>query len=367
MNEVGLDLLVSGGLVPVAETTIVEPSSSHIASPSAHTNSEQYDVLNSKTAYLDEHHTTNLVQGPSVAQMREPKSNSCPSKPSVRAYDTVVIDKSCNIEGLNNGCKSIPALAASSSLISPPGESGSSLVSLDPPNFDLNFGPHSPPFDQSTSTLNNPNVRTLRERVINNNSYQYRNNLNFTASANLQHFMEERLARWRPSESHQSVDASMNGTHPYQTREIAGHSVPIMTKLRNWWTGEPSQQQDESDISIRNESQIIELPEDYIRSLNLSNILQRAHPHSSDSFVVTRTRALPLLELDPIANVEYTPRAIPFNNFDLNFEKSPPLIDTTRIHLEEGNEEVYDLIGGMDNFLVSCLNSAWRCIKSIHC
>lgn len=190
-------------------------------------------------------------------------------------------------------------------------------------------------------------------------------------------YMEERMMRWRPSDSQYNVDATMNGNHPYQSprfdfkRDIKTNT--IFNSMSKWFT------KDKSEL-IRNDSNIISAsnsnsdtttaffsalqtqqspqplthfpplqpplkatPSEHfthdspdfnkiINSIKLkansSNSLIPSpmfngspfnsmavviSPPAGDSFVTDEPSKIP----EPM----YTPKAIPFNQFDLHFDK----------------------------------------------
>lgn len=236
---------------------------------------------------------------------------------------------------------------------------------------------HEPPFD----AVKTPSIR---------------NDLNSQVSLFLgrfQNYMEERLIRWGPSDSQFNNQATVDGRHPYQINNFqTGEPEDSIFRSFKNWLASPDQQETTQPISHH-------LPPQSPAPL-LAKILAKLDlkPNSSNSilpnFEVSRTHYEPErgfnYNMDPKTGnysrnkdnyahsaparfhdhtqLNYTPRAIPLSDFILTFEKTAQG-HTVREHeiLEGLDEDVQDLINGVDNFVMSFLCGAWDIMSSISC
>ncbi|CAH2355090.1 hypothetical protein CLIB1423_21S01596 [[Candida] railenensis] len=310
-------------------------------------------------------------------------ANSAPLMNSTD-FDTVIVhkSKSCTIE---NGCKQddqvdlITLPAGSSSLVSPPGaESTASIMSSEFP-YDLSPRPHSPPYYNSTANdhtdYRTSFGRSIREAVILNRSQHH----SPSPTSYFQSIMEERLTRWRPSDSHQSVDATMNGQHPYQIRHFANRdtnsmvAVPFFVNIKEWWKTKNDNTSSIAPIPDP-DSHILPIFQQQTASwtYNFSNFMKKIQPHTSDSLVIERNSPKQFISAEPQSakQLSYTPEAIPYKNFELNFEKRNQDCSTSARRVQQTeyeDDETMNLIGVNENFLTNFIQTSWTCISSIRC
>lgn len=238
---------------------------------------------------------------------------------------------------------------------------------------------HEPPFE----AVKNPSIR---------------NDLNSQVSIFLgrfQNYMEERLIRWGPSDSQFNNQATVDGHHPYQISNFQAGQEPEYSIFRSFknWLASPDPQDTTQPLShhlppqtpapllskilakldLKPNSSNSILPTFDVsrrhyepeRSLNYNKMDQRTGDYSrnQDNYA----HSAPARFHDHI-QLNYTPRAIPLSDFILTFEK-PAQGHTVREHeiLEGLDEDVQDLINGVDNFIMSFLCGAWDIMSSISC
>ncbi|KAG7858748.1 hypothetical protein KL939_002870 [Ogataea angusta] len=80
---------------------------------------------------------------------------------------------------------------------------------------------HKPPYSLDPAEV----IPTLRSKVIRRQS-----NRIFPSSHWLIEMMEERLVRWRPTSSQNSVSLALDGNHPYQKETLAKRQIVEATK-----------------------------------------------------------------------------------------------------------------------------------------
>lgn len=300
--------------------------------------------------------------------------------------------KSCNIEPAGFGCKKngavIPTLFSgptitSSDLFSPPSlqytSSEESLIIIG----ELSPRPHSPPV---LGDVGQGGARgaILHDRAFNSQRISHdRNYHRQTVSREM--LMEERLARWRPSLSQQAVDASMNGTHPFQSDQFKCPTktridFPLVDTLKGWlW---PNTYMKHDSTSQQSPSYAgLQLTTKDKNKLAILRSLATAHlGASSESMVLCRDKGHALvlphslkqpliidLEPGPSGEMQCTPKAAPFNDFELNFDKSS--LQSRPVYFEDqaDNEDIMNLLGSEENFLMTCFYSTWTWMNSIHC
>lgn len=256
--------------------------------------------------------------------------------------------------------------------------------------------PHNPPYE---STNENQPQKTMKQSIIDSH-----NNAIFPMADYFQDYMEERMVRWRPSDSQFNIDDTMNGTHPYQQelqckRKNDKLSNNFLISLKNWFTAEKAAKSDiENQLQITeetNNTNIIIAPKS---SRNLSQANPGNTPdfvqcmkaiqfraNSSTSIIASPSRAMfsqsqnatLLLQSNLVINHEpspveilNTPKALPFNGFELNFEKREDG-SNTRVDRDSDeiintmDEDVRDLLNGFDNFLSECFSSIWGVFVSV--
>lgn len=312
-----------------------------------------------------------------------------------RDLGTVVVHqvKSCNIEPAGFGCKRIigavvPPLfsgptVTSSDLFSPPSlqytTSEGSLVLIS----ELSPRPHSPPVLHDVGQRGNRGSILYDRALDGHRTSHHHNHHRQTVSREM--LMEERLARWRPSLSQQAVDASMNGTHPFQNDQFGCHAntkidFPLIDTLKEWlWptthtkhNSTPQQSPSYSGLQLtsidRNKlAKLRSLAAAHLGTSSESMVLCRDKGHA---LVLPQSLKQPLvidLEPGPSGGMQCTPKAAPFNDFELNFDKSSLQSRPVCLGDQADNEDVMNLLGKDENFLMTCFYSTWTWMNSIHC
>lgn len=222
-----------------------------------------------------------------------------------------------------------------------------------------------------------------------------------------QDFMEERLVRWRPSDSQHNTTLITEGLHPYAENNFGKKPAPKKTgslNIFNWFSSRPNSNVDLEKQEIQTEAYYTAQPATFnepdstsnnpsneldmaLRSVALNakqnssnSILPRtlsrmAHTNSATytpEYILDNTKHHNTLKndntLEPANNQHsatsigpsYTPKAIPFSDFELNFNtRHPDPMDTTN-GIDSFGNDVLELINGTDNFFTSCLDF-FRC------
>ncbi|CUM64365.1 uncharacterized protein PRCAT00001967001 [Priceomyces carsonii] len=260
---------------------------------------------------------------------------------------------------------------------------------------------HKPPYDPLFA--DNPVAgSSIRQGVILQQSSRFLPMIDY-----FQEFMEERLIRWRPSESQFDNEASMNGRHPFQQLtdipSKSDSSKRIFTSLRNWFISEKALTNDlENNISgikgssgpnccadlsssrsfskqtAKNSKKVPKYGDfaAYLNNFNLkpnssNSMLSVAHPSPALSHNASPDNVAITLTEEPamIQELQYTPRALPLKDFELNYERKN-MEQSSERQDQNGNEiinsmdeEIRDLIDGVDNFLSDCISNIWTCLQ----
>lgn len=251
----------------------------------------------------------------------------------------------------------------SSGFIVPPstGSCSDFLQTPTPNEFnDVIVSPHNPPFEA------NQRVQGIRISIIETQNI-------FTApSSRLNGLMEERLIRWRPSESQMNAEASLNGKHPFQTSfyDCKKDSKNIFNSLSSWMFKQKLEVS-ETDVKQQLDKQQSQQGEQDSDSPDFNRILslKKLKPNSSNS-ILNPLNLQPVINGQPLPTSEpvYTPKAIPFSEFQLNFdnEKSNGLPAQTGPQLNNfGNSEDFDsfdrnfvdIFDDIDNCVLGCIES----------
>lgn len=236
--------------------------------------------------------------------------------------------------------------------------------------------PHHPPF---APPVDNTQRRQLEHYIAKEN--------NVKLTDNFHDYMEEMMARWRPGNSQFNIEAAMNGNHPYQQdsfelkKKVAKFKPynPFIT-FKGWINEKvaiPDLENLPHDVRNTNLSRIIteevvfpmpdiakRINEIDFKSNSSNSILPRPlrenEPRGSGSKL--KQNPLTCSEPSPIERPSYTPKALPYNDFDLNFEtkgcvSGHRLEHGTDTIIDSMDEDVQNLLNGFDNFLFECFRS----------
>lgn len=249
--------------------------------------------------------------------------------------------------------------------------------------------PHHPPFLLQTGNNQNGHLKS--------SIFFSQNNTSLTRTDYFQEYMEERIARWRPGNSQFNVEATMEGKHPYQQEHFEFEAKaakmrpynPFMA-LKTWFNGKgaiPDLENQTQSISHSNthkktneltqDTLGIQLPEisERLRKIefkvNSSNsIIPKPYKPGECSHIAKGLRDTSTKqESTPIDGPTYTPKALPFSDYDLNFETKDCFSSHKTEHgsnaiIDSMDEDIRDLLNGFDNFLADCFRSFWNACSS---
>ncbi|RLV93795.1 hypothetical protein JA1_002205 [Spathaspora sp. JA1] len=214
------------------------------------------------------------------------------------------------------------------------------------------LSPHQPPYEPS----NNPptsadNMRARMERQ--------QRRMGFPHADMFVEYTEERYRRFRPSDSQQNNEAVISGTHPYQSDKYDNNQENksgFLHMFTSWRKKTPEQQPLDLEPGLEGSSSTT--PTHF-------NIIKHLKPNTSRSIILPSPATI-TQEPGLIPTPVYTPKAIPINEFPLNFEKQPGEDDIRRNQIINSlDDEVRDLIDGVDNFIVECFQGIWTVLVAI--
>ena len=259
------------------------------------------------------------------------------------------------------------------------------------PYSDINetiTSPHHPPFAYP--------IENNQRKILKPNNLFTHNNASLTRTDYFQDYMEERMARWRPGHSQFNVDDTMNGKHPYQQETIEQDDKaakinsynPFIT-LKAWFNRKaaiPDLENQTTTANIRKCEEQNEPMKDTLRpqlpeiserlkkiefKINSSNsIIPKPFKTGECSHITKVLRySSTQQELNSIEGPSYTPKALPFNDYDLNFEtkdcfSSHKTEQGSNAIVDSMDEDIRDLLNGFDNFLSDCFQSFLKACSS---
>mmetsp|Transcript_7446 Transcript_7446/g.9404 ORF Transcript_7446/g.9404 Transcript_7446/m.9404 type:complete len:508 (-) Transcript_7446:159-1682(-) len=249
--------------------------------------------------------------------------------------------------------------------------------------------PHDPPFSLQTRN---------KSEYIKPNIFFSHNNASLTRPDYFQEYMEERMARWRPGNSQFNVEDTMEGKHPYQQEhfELEAKAAKIRPSnpfmaLKTWFDGKivipdiENQMQstthgkkNEKTSELMQDALEFQLPEisEHLRKINFkvnssNSIIPKPFKPGECSHITKGLRDTGIKqESTPIDGTTYTPKALPFNDYDLNFEtkdyfSSPKIEQGSNAIIDSMDEDIRNLLNGFDNFLADCFRSFWDVCTSL--
>lgn len=193
----------------------------------------------------------------------------------------------------------------------------------------------------------------------------------------LQNFMEERLIRWNPSDSQNNSEGALNGTHPYQInvfRKLPSEETAFkpFASLSSWFgpkTKVPDLERGPDPVEGSSSNQ--QKPGAFLVLLERENStkflsISKLKANSSNSIFPEMCQNVNPDDHRP-AN---TPRAVPFEDLDLHFDKEQGRIPDEVVASDEdilGSLGITgaDIITEIDDFMVSCLNGVWTTLDSM--
>lgn len=295
-----------------------------------------------------------------------------------------------------------------------------SLTLNDSQSENSNFFPESPiPYLDFKTDIKKPHVAPykndfsneskIKNFILKNNTMNYLNNLSlFSDQDYFQSSMQHRFLRWGPTPSQNNSEALVSGLHPYQ-RSCYGNEKKTKSKnfdlfnLKNLFNHKKAfDLEDQNKNYFENSLQPIENPEkiglnlnnieklnnenpdliktaNYLKLLNAlnlntntSNSFSQIMSNSSNRFNNNKNPILLSKRSIHLHEDSVTPNAIPFNDYDINFEKKSLTNELLDDVVNSRNEiinsldlEIQNLIDGVDTFLFDCFESTWSWITTL--
>lgn len=244
----------------------------------------------------------------------------------------------------------------------------SGSISQSPYYSSLFLSPHNPPYEPdslSSPRHSNSNSNSQSRNHNHNHNHNRCPQIN-TAGESLMTrgrgrgggfdgIVEERYSRFRPLDSQHNNEIIMIGLHPFQQENYGISKKNIFDSLTNWFKWKSSSSSPSSDPPPLNSSNpIINDQEDKSSDDN---------DNDNDTIIISQEHN------DFTPQPVYTPRGIPINEFPLNFNKEQNEENNLTRRRNEDiinsfDDDVRDLVNGVDNFLISCLENCWNLIKS---
>ncbi|KAI3402543.2 hypothetical protein KGF56_004635 [Candida oxycetoniae] len=212
-------------------------------------------------------------------------------------------------------------------------------ISPSPQDLSSLLSPHEPPHE--VDLYFPQRQQKLRQQMSRNTGAFFSGNAGGGCSSDVfTEYVENRFARFRPTESQHNNDVVMNNLHPFQRDDYGVEQKSIFENITTWFKKKPIVA---TDLETQSQS-----PPTTDKSASCTaGFLQRGE------------------EMGNTAEPVYTPRGIPINEYPLNFIKQQ---DNSNLGEENErrtaiinsfDEEVRDLVDGVDNFLTSCFDGVW--------
>lgn len=220
----------------------------------------------------------------------------------------------------------LPITTSSSFEIPSPTQSDPLSVSVTPEVPSL-VSPHDPPYD---ADLYYPQRGSIKPRVT-----------SLFGRDMFDEYVGNRYDRFRPTESQQNNDVVMNNMHPFQRDDYGLEPKTFLESIAAWFKSKSVV----SDLEMQQRND--DDDDEDVKSESLHNTVVIDQEDNTSPHPV------------------YTPRGIPINEFVLNYSK--PVDDSNLGEETERrtaivnlfDEEVRDLVDGLDNFLTSCFDGIW--------
>lgn len=240
----------------------------------------------------------------------------------------------------------------------------SGSISQSPYYSSLFLSPHNPPFEPDLCSPRNPQQLPPAPPSSHPQQQYHHNSLSMGGFNSL---MEDRYSRFRPLDSQHNNENIMIGLHPFQQENYGIPKKKLFNSMTNWFKRKSSSSTSPST--------------NLILSNNNNNNLQIVNEEEEEeeegegdgekSSSIENTIIISNEPNDITPQPVYTPRGIPINEFPLNFNKEQNnennLIRNRNRNddiIDSFDDEVRDLINGVDNFLINCLENVWNLTKS---
>lgn len=189
-------------------------------------------------------------------------------------------------------------------------------------------------------------------------------------------FAEDRYSRFRPLDSQHNNNAILSGLHPFQQENYGLPKKTFLQSVSNWFK-----------FKIPESEIIIERNGEYIQNSNKSTDtntiitgtgtgtgtanVSGSGGGGADDDAAAAAAEVSINQNEPYETTPqpiYTPRGIPINEFQLNFNKEnqDSVVRRNDEIINSFDDEVRDLINGADNFLTSCFQGCWDIGKLIN-
>ncbi|ODV81537.1 uncharacterized protein CANTADRAFT_3633 [Suhomyces tanzawaensis NRRL Y-17324] len=238
-----------------------------------------------------------------------------------------------------------------------------SLALLQPPKVPIENSPQIPSLKSSpcpnfAATIQTPHEprypiskmpASIRQEIAIHNELNL-----FTLSDFFQNHLEERLMRWRPSESQQNVDDALRGPHPFQTLNDQENVQPnsFLALLKDWFSKD-----------LKTTAQTLPLPLSIVppHDLRDTDLIQaigalRMNPNTSDSIL---QRVLPAYLAAHSVALQMTPTPLAFPLAELQLENAlhPSVAFYRSLASRSEFREIYE---DVEDFFVSCARDFWE-------
>lgn len=272
-------------------------------------------------------------------------------------------------------------------------DSGKSRATLNrnhPACFDDIVSPHLPPYPHDFDNFLS-GKKPLRQTIMN----QRNRRLLFPSEDYFLDYIEDRLVFWRPSDSQYNIEETITGKHPYQ-QDINGRGNSLDksafgnlmsyfynhgTEIKDLEKQNIKKEQSEDNRNIKKDSvnykNIQSWRDRYPITPDIFNLLKSTEfkPSSSKSIILqpSQNNRFTSKEPLPMNDPRYTARGIPIWDFEINFEKCSQrefkeyfyAHDSSHI-MNSMDQDVRDLIDGVDNFVIDCFTTTLNTCKSIY-
>lgn len=235
------------------------------------------------------------------------------------------------------------------------------------------ISPHYPPYEADLYyPLRNPrqqqHSQQQRQTLLQRPQRQRQSSLTsgFNRRDAFYEFAEDRYNRFRPLDSQHNNNAILSGLHPFQQDNYGLPKKTFLQSVSNWFKlKKPESQIIENNGLIQNSSN---KSTDTNTNTNTNTIetgtgigtgTTISGSGGDDGGEVSINQNEPY---DTTPQPIYTPRGIPINEFQLNFnnkENQDSIVRRNDEIINSFDDEVRDLINGADNFLTSCFQGCW--------
>ncbi|KAI5959491.1 uncharacterized protein KGF55_005319 [Candida pseudojiufengensis] len=215
------------------------------------------------------------------------------------------------------------------------------LTPLSPRDF---ISPHDPPYE---ADLYFPPPNRMKKAI------------NILGTSDIfTEYVEDRYSRFRPNISQHNNDMIMNNLHPFQKENYGIEQKSFLQNLGSWFKSSKKTKTIPTTIDLERQDEGREETQEEE---------EENQENKSNSFRTIIINQEPEQTPQPI----YTPRGIPINEYILNYNKIPDNsnlgeeIERREAIINSFDDDIRDLIDGVDNFLTSCLDGIWMFLMII--